>query len=139
MDNKFYVQARINLFIAVIIWLVWLSSLGFMNAFSHVAANLEIFFTMIFGSLIAGATSEGGGAIAFPVFTKILDISPHDAKVFALAIQSVGMTAASLFIIINRVAVEWRVIFWAGFGGIFGIIIGTGILAPIFPANNLIA
>jgi uncharacterized membrane protein YfcA len=27
------------------------------------------------------------------------------------------------------------VIFWAGFGGIFGIIIGTGILAPIFPAN----
>jgi hypothetical protein len=49
-----------------------------------------------FGSMIAGGTSLGGGAVAFPVFTKVLHITPYDAKVFSLAIQSVGMSAASL-------------------------------------------
>ena len=30
--------------------------------------------TMVFGSTVAGATAEGGGAVAFPVFTKLLHI-----------------------------------------------------------------
>ena len=28
-------------------------------------------FTMVFASFVAGATSEGGGAIAFPIMTLI--------------------------------------------------------------------
>ena len=39
--------------------------------------------TMIFGSMIAGATSEGGGAIAFPVMTLALGISPPVARDFS--------------------------------------------------------
>ncbi|OAD19453.1 Permease [Candidatus Thiomargarita nelsonii] len=57
---------------------------------------------MIFGSMIAGGTAMGGGAVAFPVFTKILDITPHDAKVFSLAIQGIGMTAASVTIFLTK-------------------------------------
>ncbi len=64
--------------------------------FAYIQNHWEISLTMVFGSLIAGATSEGGGAVAFPVFTKLLHISPQEATVFSLAIQSVGMTAASI-------------------------------------------
>lgn len=92
---------------------------------------------MVFGSFIAGATSEGGGAIAFPIFTKILHISPMDAKVFSLAIQSVGMMAATLTIIVMRIAVEWRVVCWASLGGIFGVAVGSIVIAPFLPADLL--
>ena len=64
------------------------------RSFSNLRAHWEIAATMIFGSMIAGGTSMGGGAVAFPVLTKLLHVSAHDSKVFSLAIQSVGMTAA---------------------------------------------
>ena len=46
--------------------------------------------TMIFGSMIAGATSEGGGAVAFPVMTLALHIQPSIARDFSLMTQSCG-------------------------------------------------
>ncbi|MEM7093421.1 MAG: sulfite exporter TauE/SafE family protein [Actinomycetota bacterium] len=58
--------------------------------------------TMIFGSFVAGSTPQGGGAVAFPVFTKVLEVPADVARTFSLSIQSVGMTAASLSILINR-------------------------------------
>ena len=92
---------------------------------------------MVFGSFIAGATSEGGGAVAFPVFTKVLHIAPRDAKIFSLAIQSVGMTAATLTIIAMRIAVEWRWIRWASLGGVFGVVFSSLLLAPMLQAALL--
>ena len=92
---------------------------------------------MVFGSFIAGATSEGGGAIAFPIFTKVLNITPLDAKVFSLAIQSVGMMAATFTMLVMKIKVEWRIVFWASIGGLVGITIGSVLLAPLFPANLL--
>ncbi len=88
---------------------------------------------MVLGSMVAGGTSMGGGAVAFPVFTKVLHIPPHDAKVFSLAIQSIGMSAASFTIIAMRTSVEWRFIRWVSLGGIPGIFIGTAFLAPLLP------
>ena len=38
-------------------------------------------------------TSEGGGAVAFPVMTLALGIPPAVARDFSLMIQSCGMTA----------------------------------------------
>ena len=43
--------------------------------------------TMIFGATIAGMTSEGGGAVAFPVMTLALGIAPSVARDFSLMIQ----------------------------------------------------
>jgi len=85
--------------------------------------------------MIAGGTSLGGGAVAFPVFTKVLHITPYDAKVFSLAIQSVGMSAASLTICLTGIKVEWRAIRWGSLGGLVGIFMGLGILAPILPPD----
>ncbi len=89
---------------------------------------------MVFGSFIAGATSEGGGAIAFPVFTKVLHMPPFDAKVFSLAIQSIGMMAATLTIVVMRVKVEWRIILWASLGGAIGVLIGSVFISPLLSA-----
>ncbi|MCP9260404.1 hypothetical protein DINM_003757 [Dirofilaria immitis] len=46
---------------------------------------------MIFGSLIGGMTTEGGGAIAFPVMTLAMNISPIVARDFSFMIQSCGI------------------------------------------------
>jgi hypothetical protein len=54
--------------------------------------------TMVAGSFVAGVSSEGGGAVAYPVMTLVFEIEPAVARNFSLAIQSVGMTAAALYI-----------------------------------------
>ena len=38
---------------------------------------------MVFGSMVAGATSEGGASIAFPVMTLALNINPVIARDFS--------------------------------------------------------
>ena len=90
--------------------------------------------TMIFGSFIAGASSEGGGAIAFPVMTLVFNIGPHIARNFSLAIQSVGMTAAAIIILRNRYPIEYRYLIPVSIGGGIGIIFGTFFVIPIVTA-----
>jgi uncharacterized membrane protein YfcA len=120
---------QVNLTLAVLVWIGWYA-LGGQTALQSLIDNWQITLTMIFGSMVAGATSEGGGAVAFPVFTKVLHIPPHDARVFCLAIQSVGMTAASIGIFFLRVPVEWRAVLWAGLAGVFGILFSTFYVMP---------
>ncbi|MDY7015577.1 MAG: sulfite exporter TauE/SafE family protein [Cyanobacteriota bacterium] len=127
----------ITLKIALVVWITWLTILGPKNAFFHLIHHWEIAVTMIFGSTIAGGTSVGGGAVAFPVFTKLLQIAPHDAKVFSLAIQSIGMSAASLTIWMTGIKVEWRIILWGSLGGFLGIFLGLSVLAPLLPPDAI--
>ncbi len=126
----------IVLAIAISFWTAWLVILGYQEAFHHLISNWQIALTMLFGSIIAGGTSIGGGAVAFPVFTKLLHIPTHDAKAFSLAIQSVGMSAASLAICLTGIRVEWQVIRWGSLGGFLGIFIGLG-YAPVLPPDVL--
>ncbi|AFY54213.1 putative permease [Rivularia sp. PCC 7116] len=123
----------ISVLVAVIVWTCWLFFAGPRFAFANLINNWGVAVTMVFGSMIAGGTSMGGGAVAFPVFTKVLQIPPHESMVFSLAIQSIGMTAASLTIMAMGTKVEWRFILWASLGGILGIILGSVFLAPILP------
>lgn len=126
----------LNILLSLVVWGVWYSY-TMPDSLFILHDNWPVSLTMILGSFIAGATSEGGGAIAFPVFTKILNIAPQDAKVFSLAIQSIGMTAATLTIIAMRVIVEWRVIFWCSLGGLAGVGFGAIAVAPLLSAGLL--
>lgn len=89
---------------------------------------------MAFGSFVAGATTEGGGAIAFPVFTKLLHIPSGLARDFALAIQSVGMTCGALLIARSGYPFLGRVYAWTFSGAAISVMIGLKWLAPAIPA-----
>lgn len=113
--------------IALGIWFLYMTITNSWGLFE------EYFFmtiTMVFGSLVAGASSEGGGAVAFPVMTLVFDIDPKEARDFSLAIQSVGMTAASLWIIAKRIRINKPYLVLAIIGGSIGIVVGTYFIAP---------
>jgi uncharacterized membrane protein YfcA len=89
--------------------------------------------TMVGGSFVAGVSSEGGGAVAYPVMTLVFEIDPTVARNFSLAIQSVGMTAASLYIAARRIPVETTYLWLVAAGSVPGIVGGTYLLAPLVP------
>ncbi len=123
---------RVNLIIALLVWATWLA-FGGRLAIHHLVADWKIALTMVFGSLVGGGTSEGGGAIAFPIFTKLLHIAPYDARNFSLAIQSVGMGSASLSILYLRIPIERRALLYAGVPGVLGVVFGAYFIAPLIP------
>ncbi|MEM6798403.1 MAG: TSUP family transporter [Planctomycetota bacterium] len=116
--------------VAGLVWGLWLALLGPRDAMAAVVGEWPVAVTMIFGSFIAGASSEGGGAVAFPVFTKALGVAPADARRFALMIQSVGMTAAAVTVFALRVRVDFRAIGIASAGGAIGVAVGLLAVAP---------
>jgi len=114
--------------IALIIWFLYMTSAGQWPLFS------DLWFmslTMAFGSFIAGASAEGGGAVAFPVMTLIFKIPPEVARNFSLAIQSIGMGTASLLIISRKIKVEYRYLIPVSIGGTIGIILASVYIAPL--------
>ena len=64
--------------------------------------------TMVFGSRLAGATSESGAAMALPIMTLVFGIAPPVARDFSFMIQAVGMTASAFTILVMRVQIEWK-------------------------------
>ena len=69
-------------------------------------------------------TSAGGGAVAFPVMTFVLKMTPEDARDFSIMIQSVGMSMAMFTIIFMRIQIDWRAICYGIFGALPGVVIG---------------
>lgn len=57
---------------------------------------------MAFGASVAGYTPEGGGAVAYPVLSLYFKITPPIARDFSLAIQSIGMVSAAIYIIFTK-------------------------------------
>lgn len=109
----------------VVVYVSWLLTMTLGDWWHLFAEHWPVSLTMSLGSFVAGATAEGGAAIAFPVFTKALSIEPATARTFGLLIQSVGMTMAGLVIIVRRVPFLPRVVLWASLGGVIGQLLGT--------------
>lgn len=83
---------------------------------------------MVFGSFVAGSTPQGGGAVAFPVFTKVLEIPAAVARSFSLSIQATGMLVASLSILIAGRRIDKRAVGLGVLGGGIGFLLGLGLL-----------
>ncbi|XP_059097364.1 uncharacterized protein LOC131891741 isoform X2 [Tigriopus californicus] len=98
------------------------------NYFQYFPDRYLLSITMIFGATIAGMTSEGGGAVAFPVMTLALGIKPAVARDFSLMIQSCGMTAAAFTIFWMKIKLEMRSVFFCSFGATFGMVLGLEML-----------
>lgn len=116
----------------------WTAAMAFPGRWDLFVEAWPAAATMTAGSFIAGATPVGGGAVAFPVFTKVLGIDAPVARTFSLMIQSVGMSMASLFIITRGMAVSWRAIRLGVAGGIPGLLVGLLCLAPPDPYPRLL-
>jgi uncharacterized protein len=83
--------------LAVWLWLI-LTGPGFGLYDTHWLYALM----MVFGSAIAGFTPEGGGAVAFPILSLYFNIPANAARDFSLAIQSIGMVSAAIWILTRK-------------------------------------
>ena len=123
---------KFNACLALVVWAAWFF-IGGSFARTSIVKNWPVAVTMVFGALVGGGTSEGGGAVAFPVFTKVLHIPAAQARLFAFAVQTVGMGAASLSILFLRIPIDRRVLPWAGMGGVIGLVTCTYLIVPHVP------
>ena len=101
-------RARAALGVSVAVTVVWLIAVTAFGQWGRVVDNWISAVTMIFGSFVAGATPQGGGAVAFPVFTKGLKIPSEVARSFSLCIQTIGMGCASAAILIRRRRIDFN-------------------------------
>jgi len=127
-QRKIPVLYFIFLTIVLIGWLIYVKNIDLALLYSK---RWPSALTMLFGSFIAGSSPEGSAAISYPIFTLLLNIPPAVARNFSFAIQSIGMTSATLLILGLKIKVEWNYIKFVTLGGIFGLIFGTYQIVPL--------
>ncbi len=120
-------------------WLVWL--VGFYavwflvvwtgDHWQPLAEHWGIALAMAIGSYAAGSTPMGGGTVGFPVLVLMFGEEPTLGRDFSFAIQSIGMTSATIFILCRRQPIEWPMLCWAVLGSAIGTPIGVLLLAPL--------
>lgn len=108
--------------VATLVWFVAVLGLGLGG---RVLGHWESSVTMLFGSFLAGSSPEGGGAVAFPIFTKALHVSAPVARTFGLSIQAVGMTMATLSILAFRRVIHVRAVVLASIAAISGFLLSV--------------
>ncbi|CAB4022655.1 uncharacterized protein LOC110044725, partial [Paramuricea clavata] len=113
-----------------IVQIIWWSCAIKYNYWDLFPDRYNMSIMAIFASMIAGMTSEGGGAVAFPVMTLAFSISPVIARDFSLVTQAVGMGVATFTIFWMRIQLEWRSIIFCSSGAILGVIIGLEFIDP---------
>ena len=87
--------------------------------------------------LSIGMTSVGGGAVAFPVMTLVLNVDASVARDFSLLIQGTGMSAAAFAIFFQGVMVEWHSLITCTVTGVIGLIFGLHVIDPVLsPAQK---
>lgn len=92
--------------------------------------NWPMAIAMAVGSYIAGSTPMGGGTIGFPVLVLVFGESAVIGRDFSFAIQAIGMTSASVYILSRRLPVAWNVLIPAMIGSSVGTPLGVLFLAP---------
>ena len=125
-----YWYAYVGAFLAV--WVVLMLGFGLLP---EVLREWRMALVMILGSLVAGSTPMGGGAVSFPFLVLWLNVPPDIARNFGLVIQALGMTSAMIFIFCRRVRVQRSVLAWTVAGAAAGMLIGTVAVAPRVPPN----
>ena len=109
-------------------WLVLVMAGGFLHT---VLAHWPMALAMAAGSYVAGSTPMGGGTVGFPVLVLLMDLPATLGRDFSLAIQSVGMTSASIYILCKRQELEWPMLRAALPGALIGMPLGILYVAPL--------
>lgn len=122
---------RIFLALASSLLIGWTVYMSVTQSWFLFKENWFMTVTMVVGSFIAGASSEGGGAIAYPAMTLLFNIGPDVARNFSFAIQSFGMSFAAIWIFLSKIKIEKNYLLIAGIGGAAGILLGTYYIVPL--------
>jgi uncharacterized membrane protein YfcA len=88
---------------------------------------------MGFGSYVAGSTPMGGGTVGFPILVLLFKLPATLGRDFSFAVQSIGMTSASIFILSRRQPLEWVILRWSLIGSLIGTPLGILFIAPRVP------
>ena len=112
MDALRYITERNRLLYLIpsVVTIAWILYMLMADEFGRAIDHWQSTITMIFGSFLAGSSPVGSGGVAFPVFTKALEVPAAVARSFALCIQAVGMTTASATILLARRPIERRAV-----------------------------
>jgi len=123
------------------IWLLWLGL--FYSAWLAIVIignhgetlrnHWPIAMAMAIGSYVSGSTPMGGGTVGFPVLVLLLDFPAALGRDFSFAVQSIGMTSASIFILSRRQPLAWAMLKGALLGSAIGTPIGIFFVAPVVP------
>jgi len=95
-----------------------------------VCAHWPIAVAMAGGSFVGGSSPVAGGTVGFPVLVYVFDHPARLGRNFSLAIQSIGMISASIYIITRGRKVEWRILRSALVGAAVAMPLGMSCIAP---------
>ncbi|QDU77265.1 Sulfite exporter TauE/SafE [Bremerella volcania] len=111
----------------------WLTIVTAGGYWPTVLSHWPIALTMSVGSYVAGSTPMGGGTVAFPVLVLLFDLPGSLGRNFGLAIQSIGMTSATIYILSSHRPIDWRLLRPALLGTLVGTPLGAALIAPYVP------
>lgn len=119
-----------------LIWLTafYVSWIGVVTIGHHwhtLREHYGIAVAMAFGSYVAGSTPMGGGTVGFPILVLLFHEPATLGRDFSFAVQSIGMTSASIYILSTRQKLEWVLLRWALVGSLLGTPLGIVFLAPL--------
>ena len=112
------------------VWLYLVLGLGY---WPDTKAHWPIAVAMAIGSYAAGATPMGGGTVGFPVLVLLFELPATLGRDFSFAVQAVGMTSASIFILARRQPVAWAMLKGTMLGSLIGTPLGIWFIAPYIP------
>lgn len=122
-------------------WLLWLTAfysgwawLTFGHGmWEETKAHWPMTVAMALGSYVAGSTPMGGGTVGFPVLVLLFGLPATLGRDFSFAVQSIGMTSATIFILARRQPLAWSMLKGALCGSAIGTPLGVLFLAPWIP------
>jgi uncharacterized membrane protein YfcA len=121
-----------------LIWLAffyagWLGIIIWGDHWQTLVSHWPIALAMSFGSYVAGSTPMGGGTVGFPVLVLFFEMPGSLGRNFGLAVQSIGMVSASIFILSMRRPLDWSLLRPTIFGSMVGTPLGAAWIAPFVP------
>ncbi len=125
------------------LWIWWLWLAGFYGIWLWLMVGQSLWpqaiehwpmaLAMAIGSYAAGSTPMGGGTVGFPVLVLLFELPASLGRDFSFAIQSIGMTSASIFILARRQPLAWALLKGAMLGALVGTPLGIFFIAPYVP------
>jgi uncharacterized membrane protein YfcA len=116
-----------------VFYAVWLALVVTGGHWQEMQEHWGIAVAMAMGSYVAGSTPMGGGTVGFPILVLLFNEPAALGRDFSFAIQSIGMTSATIFILCRRQPLEWPMLRAAMLGSLVGTPLGIALIAPVVP------